>query len=125
MQLTSSIAQPPIAEAGPSKFLSILTTLRGPRPSADAAAAAAPAAPTPVASDAVEASQPSIGQKLLGGVATSQNKYLANQQALAVISAGIGARFSLIAQHVWAQLKGVDPQPQPEPSPQVEVPPVG
>ncbi|MCW2920761.1 MAG: hypothetical protein JWL76_635 [Thermoleophilia bacterium] len=131
MQLTPLLAQPPAsAQAGLPQFLSILTTLRGPRPPASAAApAAAPPAAAPVAvspaSAAVEASQPSIGQKLLGGVAENQNKYLANQQALAVISAGIGARFSLIAQHVWSQLRGTEPQAAPEQSPPAEAPPAG
>ena len=125
MQLSAVLAQPPVAAgAGPSPFLSILTTLRGPRPPADAAAP--PAAATPVASEAaaaaVEASQPSIGQKLLGGLATNQNKYLENQQMLAVISAGLGARFSQIAKGVWAQLKGTDQQAEQQPAPPTEAP---
>ncbi len=127
MQLSAVLAQPPVAaQAGPSPFLNVLTTLRGPRPAASEAAppAAASAAAASIAA-AVEASQPSLGQKLLGGVAESQNKYLQNQQMLAVISASLGARFSMIAKGVWAHLRGTAQQAEPQPTPQADVQPAG
>lgn len=114
MQLSPLLVQPPVAApAGPSPFLSILTTLRGERPAATEAATpapAAPVAPTSTAAVAVEASQPSLGAKLLGGVAHKQNGYLANQQMLAVITAGLGERFTHIAKGVWSMLRGTEPQ---------------
>jgi hypothetical protein len=123
MQLSPVLAQPPVAAStSASPFLSILTTLRGERPPASAAAtsAAAPTAPASpaatTAAAAVEASQPSLGAKLLGGVADKQNSYLANQQMLAVITAGLGARFSTIAKGVWSMLRGTEPQSEAPPA---------
>ncbi len=111
MQLASVLAQPAAQPTSTSPSLPILTTLSGERLPASATAAT----PPPVAA---EQSQPSLGQKLLGGVAEQQNKYLANQQMLAVISAGLGARFSAIASGVWATLRGPKEQAvEPEAAP--------
>jgi hypothetical protein len=113
MQLAPVLAQPPAEKsAGLPKFLNILTTLRGEKPAEAAAAAPAPA-PAPAApqvSAAVEQSQPSLGAKLLGGLATNQSRYIQNQQALAAISAGLTAHFSTLARNVWAHLRGTDAQ---------------
>ncbi len=118
MQLSPVLAQPPVAaQAGPSPFLSILTTLRGERPPATSAATAPAPAPAPTtASATAEASQPSMGAKLLSGVADKQNTYLANQQMLAVISAGLGERFTHIAKGVWSILRGTEPQAEAPPA---------
>jgi hypothetical protein len=88
MQLTAMIAQPPPA-AGNSPLLRLHTILRTP--------------PLPASAGAT---QPSLGASLLGGVATKQNAYLANQQLLGEISSALGARLSDIGTKAWAMLRG-------------------
>ncbi len=111
MQLGPTLAQPAGAPSGPSPFLSVLTTLRGERPPASQAAPLERQVAAPPIQGPPEEPQASLGATLLGNVATSQNRYLANQQVLGELSAALGARFSHVAKSVWSMLRGEEAQP--------------
>jgi hypothetical protein len=110
------IAQPPMPTASPSinPFLPILTTLRAkpvdashaapPSTAASAASAAATSSPATVVEP-----EPTLGAKLLAGVGSKQNQYLANQQMLGLITAALGQRLSQIGTQAWAMLRGTQP----------------
>ena len=88
-----------------------LTSVVAPVATPQPVATTAPVAAQPVqASAVIEEPQPSLGARLLGGMAGAQQRSVERQQLLGAISAGLGARFTQIAQSVWATLRGAAPQ---------------